>query len=400
MAKVGSSADAPVELPDDVLAYLYSSPLFLLRRTDQRAVALFNRAAKGLRLTLPQWHMLYIASEVGGFSQVELARQVAVNEATASATISHLVERDLIERVADSGDARRRVILPTAAGRELTAAALPAFRQALGDLEAPLADRAATFRDLLAELVTQGGGAIPYPADVSPHGARLLGIVQGSSHFLVRRAIQMIENAAAPHHERGGITLRQYVVLLVIALGPGMGESGIASTIGLDLSNVSFIARGLRSKKLVEVEQSSRRRRYVATPAGHELISHIEPLIAGAVASVAAKLEPAKREALIQMLGELIASGRTAGVPPAFARVRRRPDWPAVQRPVRFDSLLRRGFEQPPEIRELLQQAARVATETDVSAAGLSEQETGELERMLKKIIELNEADNARSQAR
>lgn len=386
------------ELPDEVLAYLYSSLIFLLRRTDQRAVSLFNNAAKGLRLTLPQWHILYIASEVGAFSQVELARQVATNEATASTTISHLAERGLIERVADSRDGRRKVIVPTAAGRELTAAALPAFRKAVADLEAPLGDRAAGFRGLLAELVARAGGDIPFPADLSPHAVRLLGIVQGSTHFLVRRTIQIIESAAAPHHNIGKVTLRQYVVLLIVALAPGIGESRIASTIGLDLSNASFIARGLRSKKLVEVDQSSRRRRYTATPAGYQLIARIEPQIAAAVADVLAQFEPAKREALLRMLGDLIAAGRTIGVPPSFARIRKRPDWPAAQRPSQFDLLLP-GRRQPlvSDAEEFLRRAADVVAERGEAAIGLTAQERTEFTRLLTKIVSLAEKKTTRS---
>ena len=257
-----------------MLAYLYSNPIFLLRRIDQRAVSLFNDAARELRLTLPQFHLLYIASEVGAFSQVDLARQVAINEATASTTISHLIDRGLLTRSPDKTDGRRKLIAASPAGQEMVKAALPVLRGALAELEAPLGDDRGRLIELLTKFIEHGGGTIAVPLELNDEeAAQKLHIVHGSLHFLVHKAIQLLEAAMNPDVLASGITLRQYVVLLIITLGPGIGESSIASTVGLDLSNTSFIARGLRTKNLVAVDEGTRRRQYEPTSAGRQLLA-------------------------------------------------------------------------------------------------------------------------------
>lgn len=379
------------ELPDEVLAYLYSSLIFLLRRADQRAVTLFNDAARDLGLTLPQFHILYIASEVGSFPQGELARQVATGEATASTTISKLIENGFLSRITDEADARRKLIEATSAGREIVAAALPAFRSALSQLEAPLPGGSTQLNELLYSLIERAGGEIDIPSNLSDVAAQRLNVVHHSSHFLVRRAIQIIEAETNPWLATTGITLRQYVVLLIATLRPGIGESRIASTIGLDLSNASFIARGLRKKGLVSVDESSRRRRYEPTQAGREFLAVAEPVLVGAVSSRLCLLDEQDREQLLKLLGQIVGGGGGSSAPPAFSRISARPNWPTAQRPSQFDQIIRVRHEPTrQDLIALLGRAGQRVTTNPEEIDRLSADDAALLEQLLTQLLQEN----------
>lgn len=388
MARTTRSTQASDELPDEVLAYLYSSLIFLLRRTDQAAVSLFNEAARELRLTLPQFHILYIASEVGAFSQVELAKQVATNEASASTTISALIERGLLTRSTDISDGRRKLITATPAGNGMIEAAVPAFMQALAELEAPLGTEAGRVIELLSAMVDRARGTIAIPPELGELSARRLHIVHHSIHFLVRRVIQLIEAATSPHLVASGLTLRQYVVLLIITLAPGIGESRIASTIGLDLSNTSFIARGLRTKKMVAVDESTRRRRYEPTTLGRASLAAIEPALIGAVASILGLLDNGDREPLLRLLGKIITGAKGTAAPPAFARISKGPNWPTAQRPEQFDRILEAGLTPDAErLGDLLRKAADTVGASQSEIDRLSLDDKALLRDLLRQIL-------------
>jgi len=373
-------------LPDPVLVYLYSSLIFLLRRTDQRAVSLFNHHARSLGMTLPQSHVLYIANEVGAFAQGEIARQVAADEATTSIVVTTLVKRGWLERIADPADGRRKLVHVTAAGRTQFEAVRPAFLKALDELERPTADRQGRLVHLLAKLVDRGGGAVAGPSDLAPVASRKLTIVHRSLQFLVRRGIQLIEQRSGPVISAEGVTLRQFVVLLIVALRSGIGESGIASTIGLDLSNTSFILRGLVAKNLVRADLDGRRRRYTSTAEGQRLLWSVEPSIAGASSGLLDMLSEDERAELLRLLAAVVI-GEGEGGPPALARIVRRPDWPAAQHPAAFRNLIdgrgEAAIEEVPLV-DLLILAARRA-ESDASLVpSLSDEEQRQLRAALK----------------
>jgi DNA-binding MarR family transcriptional regulator len=333
MGKAPRGGDNYDELPDEVLVRLYSNLFFLLRRSDQRAVSLFNQTAKGLEITLPQLHVLYIATQVGALSQGEIARQVAADEATTSLVVGTLVKKGWLERTPDLHDRRKKVVNATAAGRAHFEQLLVLFREAFGILEAPLGDRLGRLIHLLATVVDRGGGKISGPEGLGPEASRKLTIVHRSMQFLVRRTIQLIEQRCAPYLAESGITIRQYVVLLLIGLRSDIGEVRIATTIGLELSNTSFIARGLAAKALVTVDESGRRRRYRATGEGLALIRELEPKIYDASASFLALLGPEEQVELMRGLSEVVLGDGASG-PPALARIVRRPDWPALKSPL------------------------------------------------------------------
>lgn len=395
MKQAPSRGSKPEELSDEALVQLYSNLFFLLRRADQRAVSLFNQAAKGLQTTLPQSHVLYIATQVGAFPQGEIARQVAADEATTSLVVSTLVKRGWLNREADPQDRRRKVISATAEGRAHFSKLLPPFRSAIQTLEAPLGGKPGRLIHLLATLVNRGGGKISGPAGLGPDASQRLTIVHRSMQFLIRRTIQLIEQRCAPFLADSTMTIRQYVVLLIIGLHNDVGESQIASTIGLELSNTSFIARGLVTKKLIDVDESKRRRRYRVTEAGRDLLQTLEPKIYTATASFLNLLVPAERIELLKNLSEIVLGDGTSG-PPALARIVQLPHWPTLNSPLMSaqSDLPSPETDDQRLLNELFAEAAIVSEKKPHLLYDLGPEDQSTLAELLRKILK-----NAKNQS-
>jgi DNA-binding MarR family transcriptional regulator len=117
---------------------------FLLRRAAQRHVAIFA-ARMGEDITPTQWAALAKLHELGPTSQNLLGRNTAMDGATIKGVVDRLIARRLIETGADPGDARRRVVALTDAGRRLVQRSLAAAVAASEETLAPLdtAERAA-----------------------------------------------------------------------------------------------------------------------------------------------------------------------------------------------------------------------------------------------------------------
>jgi DNA-binding MarR family transcriptional regulator len=91
---------------------------FLLRRVTQRHVAIFAEHM-GEDITPMRWAVLAKLHETGPSSQNRLGRSTAMDGATIKGVVDRLMNRGLIETQPDPGDARRRVIALTDAGRRL-----------------------------------------------------------------------------------------------------------------------------------------------------------------------------------------------------------------------------------------------------------------------------------------
>jgi DNA-binding MarR family transcriptional regulator len=110
---------------------------FLLRRVTQRHVAIFAEQM-GEDITPMRWAVLAKLHENGPSSQNRLGRSTAMDAATIKGVVDRLMDRGLIETQPDPGDARRRVIGLTDAGRRLVersiATALAITRNTLAPL--------------------------------------------------------------------------------------------------------------------------------------------------------------------------------------------------------------------------------------------------------------------------
>ncbi len=100
---------------------------FLLRRAQQRHITIFQQIMGSNELTPTQFAALSKLAGGGNISQNHLGRLTAMDPATIKGVIARLVDRGLVERVADLNDQRRILIQLSEAGRK----AMPAlFKQA------------------------------------------------------------------------------------------------------------------------------------------------------------------------------------------------------------------------------------------------------------------------------
>jgi DNA-binding MarR family transcriptional regulator len=127
---------------------------FLLRRAQQRHVALFVAAMQPFDLTPTQFTALIKVVELGQVTQNQLGRLAAMDPATIQGVVRRLLARALVRRMADPRDRRTVVLSPTAAGIALAADAVTCAR---GVTEATLAPLGAAerrhFLSLLRKMV-------------------------------------------------------------------------------------------------------------------------------------------------------------------------------------------------------------------------------------------------------
>lgn len=136
-------ADPPYVLDDQVG--------FLLRRANQRHLALFARALPDLTPT--QFAALAKLNELGGASQNALGRATAMDAATIKGVVDRLHARGLVSDERDPDDSRLRYLRPTPEGRALFASVLASARDITKDTLAPLSDEdARRFLRLLRKL--------------------------------------------------------------------------------------------------------------------------------------------------------------------------------------------------------------------------------------------------------
>ncbi|AMY70174.1 MarR family transcriptional regulator [Frigidibacter albus] len=137
------SQDKPYVLEDQVG--------FVLRRANQRHLAIFAEAIPGLTTT--QFTVLVRLHELGPLSQNHLGRVTAMDGATIKGVVDRLARQGLVATAPDPGDRRRLTVSLTESGAAAFAAnrgaALEVSRRTLAPLSAA---EQARFLDLLNKL--------------------------------------------------------------------------------------------------------------------------------------------------------------------------------------------------------------------------------------------------------
>ncbi len=124
---------------------------FLLRRANQRHLAIFSRSI--CDLTPPQFATLARLHEIGEASQNQLGSLVAMDAATIKGVIDRLKARGLVVLTSHAEDRRRLVVSLTEEGRAAIEAMLPLAVQITAETLSPLnAREAATLARLLAKI--------------------------------------------------------------------------------------------------------------------------------------------------------------------------------------------------------------------------------------------------------
>jgi DNA-binding MarR family transcriptional regulator len=143
---------------------------------------------------------------------------------------------------------------------------------------------------------------------------------------LGRRFFQICNTAVAEAVAGAGLTPLEFAVMAYVnpADGePDVDQVGLAARLGVDRNTTSLLVRGLEAKGLVEqrVSEADRRARLIRlTRRGERLFRQLRP---GALASqqqVLAGLQPAEREALLDLLLRVIDENQHLARPGAGRR--------------------------------------------------------------------------------
>ncbi|MCZ2817296.1 MarR family winged helix-turn-helix transcriptional regulator [Modestobacter sp. VKM Ac-2984] len=133
---------------------------FLLSRASGRLVRASNAVLAGHGLRVRPWSVLVLACDAPeGVSQRELADVLGLDPSQIVLLVDELSAAALVERRPSPADRRNKLVLGTAAGQAVRAAAARDVELALA---AELADFSAGERQLLQELLTRlvfGGGS-------------------------------------------------------------------------------------------------------------------------------------------------------------------------------------------------------------------------------------------------
>src|SRR5262245_18782679 len=94
---------------------------YLLRRSHQRASAIFQVTIGDPNITPTQYSSMAKLNEYGELSQNLLGRLVGMDKATMQGVVRRLKERGLVDSRPDPGDARRTLLSLTTEGQRVTA---------------------------------------------------------------------------------------------------------------------------------------------------------------------------------------------------------------------------------------------------------------------------------------
>lgn len=143
---------------------LYKRPGFLLRRAHQISVSLFMDQAAEQGVTTTQYGVLVILRAFEGLDQIGLSKKVGLDRSTTGLVIKRLETDNLVVRVEDPLDRRRKIIVLTAKGeRKLESLRPAAARSQEIALSVFTPDEASQLLDLLEKFVTNFNGVTRAP---------------------------------------------------------------------------------------------------------------------------------------------------------------------------------------------------------------------------------------------
>jgi DNA-binding MarR family transcriptional regulator len=132
---------------------LYERPGFLLRRSHQISVAIFERACASLSLTPAQYGVLTILEAQPQIDQTRWAKALAFDKVTVLRVLKGLQDRGLCLRALVPSNRRQMAVSLTPAGQALLRQARQPVQQAYEELMSPLnPDEQATLIALLLRL--------------------------------------------------------------------------------------------------------------------------------------------------------------------------------------------------------------------------------------------------------
>lgn len=155
---VGPSASQGTSKDELLVSWLVTDTARLMR-------TVFDRRARVLGLTRPQWLAIVRLQRRPGASQSELADMMEIEKAPAGRIVDRMEEKGFVERRADPGDRRIKRIYLTTRGEQIYEAIYPLSVQTVRDA---LSELSARDRDVLAELLTRVKSTLVAIAESDP----------------------------------------------------------------------------------------------------------------------------------------------------------------------------------------------------------------------------------------
>ncbi|MBN8940080.1 MAG: MarR family transcriptional regulator [Rhizobiales bacterium] len=148
------AASPPDTDPASVKGYVLEDQIgFLIRRSHQRATAIFDQVMAGFEVTPVQYAALAKLHDLGPTSQNALGRLVGIDPATMFGVAGRLAKRGLVTPSVDPNDARLVLLELTDVGRETVEAMKARGLEVTDKTLAPLSrDEAETLVRLLTKL--------------------------------------------------------------------------------------------------------------------------------------------------------------------------------------------------------------------------------------------------------
>jgi DNA-binding MarR family transcriptional regulator len=132
----------------------HDAPGHLIRRAQQLAVAIFMEETAGFDVTPVQFAILNALMDDPGEDQITLSGRVAFDPATFGSVIGRLEAKGWVQRQADPGDRRRKLLWTTAEGEKVALQMKRAVSKAQKRIVGPLGiDERAQLSELLGKLV-------------------------------------------------------------------------------------------------------------------------------------------------------------------------------------------------------------------------------------------------------
>ena len=128
------------------------APGHLIRRAQQRAVAIFMEETAGFDVTPVQFAILNALMDEPGEDQITLSGRVAFDAATSGSVLGRLEAKGWVRREADPLDKRRKLLWTTSEGEQVALQMKRAVSRAQQRIVSPLNARE---RDQLAALLTK-----------------------------------------------------------------------------------------------------------------------------------------------------------------------------------------------------------------------------------------------------
>jgi DNA-binding MarR family transcriptional regulator len=263
---------------DAIMARFQTKPGFLLARIDQICTSIYGGASAGE--TLAQAEFMLLLEALGAIPQITLARAAGVDKSTTAYVLDNLQQRGWVARAACSDDRRRALVSLTPDGASRMDRVRDDYAELQRQLVEPLDE--AELPHLAAMLHKLGANPMSPAPLWTPACHPALGVLDGATSFLCRRALQLFHAQFLSSTRALNITIRQFSLLFILSVRPSITQVGFARLLGVDPSTCAVIMRNLVSRGLLACGRSPQDRRervYMITAQGEALLAEAQPLV-------------------------------------------------------------------------------------------------------------------------